>query len=75
VREKVDRDQIDTSHFQGWIDWAKSLGISMDFNPACFAHPKASVWFTLAQGDKDINNDSLAKIEPMFCLGKHLLTP
>ena len=52
--KKVDRDQIETSHFQGWIDWAKSLGLGMDFNPTCFAHPKAADGFTLAHRDPGI---------------------
>jgi L-rhamnose isomerase len=52
--KKVDRDQIESSHFQGWIDWAKSLGLGMDFNPTCFAHPKATDGFTLAHRDKGI---------------------
>ena len=52
--KKVDRDQIETSHFQGWIDWAKSLGLGMDFNPTCFAHPKAADGFTLAHRDTGI---------------------
>ncbi len=51
---KIDRDQIETSHFQGWIDWAKSLGVGMDFNPTCFAHPKATEGFTLAHRDPGI---------------------
>lgn len=50
----VDRDQVETRHFQSWIDWAKSLGIGMDFNPTCFAHPKAADGFTLAHRDKGI---------------------
>jgi L-rhamnose isomerase len=52
--KKIDRDQIETSHFQGWIDWAKSLGLGMDFNPTCFAHPKAADGFTLAHRDPGI---------------------
>jgi L-rhamnose isomerase len=52
--KKVDRDQIETSHFQTWIDWAKSLGLGMDFNPTCFAHSKAADGFTLAHRDKAI---------------------
>jgi L-rhamnose isomerase len=52
--QKVDRDQIETKHFQGWIDWAKSLGLGMDFNPTCFAHPKAADGFTLAHRDQGI---------------------
>jgi L-rhamnose isomerase len=54
--QKVDRDQIETKHFQRWIDWAKSLGIGMDFNPTCFAHPKAADGFTLAHRDKGIRD-------------------
>ena len=52
--KKVDRDAIETKHFQAWIDWARSLGIGMDFNPTCFAHPKAADGFTLAHRDKAI---------------------
>ncbi len=46
--EKVDRDQIDVSHFQSWIDWARKLGIGLDFNPTCFSHPFADDGFTLS---------------------------
>jgi L-rhamnose isomerase len=52
--KKVDRDQIETKHFQTWIDWAKSLGLGMDFNPTCFAHSKSADGFTLAHRDKAI---------------------
>jgi L-rhamnose isomerase len=54
--QKVDRDQIETKHFQGWIDWAKSQGLGMDFNPTCFAHPKAAEGFTLAHRDRGIRD-------------------
>jgi L-rhamnose isomerase len=54
--KKVDRDQIETKHFQTWIDWAKSLGLGMDFNPTCFAHPKAADGFTLAHRDQGIRD-------------------
>lgn len=52
--KKVDRDAIETKHFEGWIDWAKKLGLGMDFNPSYFAHPNASDGFTLAHRDKGI---------------------
>jgi L-rhamnose isomerase len=52
--KKVDRDKIEAKHFRGWIDWAKELGIGLDFNPTCFAHPKAADGFTLAHSDKAI---------------------
>src|SRR5262249_35814034 len=33
-------------------DWAKSVGIGVDFNPSFFSHPKANDGFTLASRDK-----------------------
>jgi L-rhamnose isomerase len=45
---KVDRDEIDVSHFADWISWAKTLGLGLDFNPTCFSHPKAGDGFTLS---------------------------
>jgi L-rhamnose isomerase len=46
--KKVDRDQIEVEHFQSWIDWAKKIGIGLDFNPTCFSHPLANDGFTLS---------------------------
>jgi L-rhamnose isomerase len=52
--KKVDRNAIEPVHFKSWIDWARSLGIGTDFNPTCFAHPKAADGFTLSHKDKAI---------------------
>jgi L-rhamnose isomerase len=46
--QKVDRDQIEVKHFQGWIDWAKKHTAGLDFNPTCFSHPFADDGFTLS---------------------------
>jgi L-rhamnose isomerase len=46
--KKVDRDEIAPEHFKNWIAWAKGAGLGLDFNPTCFAHPKAADGFTLA---------------------------
>ncbi len=45
---KVDRDQIELKHFQGWIDWAKKHNTGIDFNPTCFSHPYANDGYTLS---------------------------
>jgi L-rhamnose isomerase len=50
----IDRDAVGPEHFAGWIDWAKSLGIGLDFNPTYFAHPKAADNFTLSHRDPAI---------------------
>lgn len=52
----VDRDEMDTECFRKWIDWAKAQGISLDFNPTFFAHPKAEDGFTLSHQDEEIRN-------------------
>jgi L-rhamnose isomerase len=50
----VDRDRIGPEHFAGWIEWAKSAGIGLDFNPTFFSHPKAADNFTLSHRDSAI---------------------
>jgi len=51
---KVERNELQPEHFQGWIDWAKSNGLGMDFNPTYFAHPKADDGLTLSHPDDGI---------------------
>lgn len=51
---KVDRDAIGPEHFRHWIAWCKGHGLGMDFNPTCFAHPKAADGFTLSHPDTTI---------------------
>ncbi len=50
----VERDAVEPQHFDNWIDWAKGLGLGIDFNPSCFAHPKADDGFTLSHSDASI---------------------
>ncbi len=54
--KKVDRDTVEPKHFQSWIDWAKQVGMGLDFNPTYFSHPKAADGFTLAHADKSIRD-------------------
>lgn len=50
----VDRDSIETKHFQGWIDWAKERGMGLDFNCTCFSHPYADDGYTLSSKNEHI---------------------
>ena len=52
----VDRDAMDASCFQKWIDWAGAKGVYLDFNPTFFAHPKAEDGFTLSHRDDAIRS-------------------
>jgi L-rhamnose isomerase len=54
--KKVGRDEITPEHFSNWIAWAKANGMGMDFNPTCFAHPKAADGFTLSHADQGIRD-------------------
>ncbi len=54
--KKVDRNAIGVEHFQSWIDWAKTRGLGLDFNPSCFSHPLAADGFTLSHRDPAIRN-------------------
>ncbi len=51
---KVDRNEIEPRHFAGWVQWARKLGVPLDFNPTYFSHPLADGGFTLASKDKRI---------------------
>lgn len=49
---KIDRNEIETEHFQSWIDWAREQKIGIDFNPTFFSHPLADDGFTLSSKNK-----------------------
>lgn len=51
----VDRNEIEPKHFKNWVDWAKKLGIGLDFNPTYFSHPKSENG-TLSCADEDIRS-------------------
>ncbi|MDE6629315.1 MAG: L-rhamnose isomerase, partial [Muribaculaceae bacterium] len=53
--EKVDRDQVELKHFQGWIDWAKANNLKLDFNSTSFSHPKSGS-LSLSNPDKSIRD-------------------
>lgn len=54
--EKVDFNEIEPRHFASWVDWAKKLGIGLDFNPTCFSHPMADTGFTISSANKEIQD-------------------
>ncbi len=52
--EPVDRDALEPKHFKAWVDYAKSRGVGLDFNPTYFSHPKAADGLTLSHPDPEI---------------------
>lgn len=51
---RVERDALSVAQFRNWIDWARGLGIALDFNQTYFAHPKVDRGFTLTHPDRAI---------------------
>jgi L-rhamnose isomerase len=70
--KKVERNEIQPEHFQAWIDWAKANGLGMDFNPTCFAHPKADDGFTLSHHDKGIREFWIEHCIACRKVGEHI---
>ncbi len=52
--KKVERDGLGPEHFRGWLDWAKSRKVGVDFNPSYFSHPLAASGFTLTHADEAV---------------------
>jgi L-rhamnose isomerase len=75
----VDRDAIEPEHFAGWIDWARHLGIGLDFNPTFFSHPNAADNFTLSHQDRAIREfwiaHGIASRRVGAAIGRSLGTP
>jgi L-rhamnose isomerase len=70
--KKVERDKLQPKHFANWIDWAKSKGLGMDFNPTCFAHPMADSGFTLASYDNGIRRFWIDHCIACRKIGEHI---
>ncbi len=51
----VDRDQVEPSHFESWMEWAAENDIKLDFNSTSFSHPKSGN-LSLANPDKAIRD-------------------
>jgi len=50
--KEIDRDAYTIAEFSGWLDWAKSGKIGLDFNPTYFSHPMMDGDFSLSSYDE-----------------------
>lgn len=50
----VDRDALEPKHFAPWVEFAKELGVGLDFNPTFFSHPMADSGLTLSSPDEKV---------------------
>ena len=51
----VDRDEVDATYFQSWMEWGKENDTKLDFNSTSFSHPKSGN-LSLANPDKAIRD-------------------
>lgn len=51
----VDRDEVDVTYFQSWIEWGKENNMKLDFNSTSFSHPKSGN-LSLSNPDKNIRD-------------------
>ena len=54
--KKVNRDEMQASHFEGWVNWAGQNNVKLDFNATCFSHPQADSGFTLSSKEMSIRS-------------------
>jgi len=77
--KRIDRNEISTEHFKGWVDWAKRQNIKLDFNATCFSHPKADNGFTLSSKNKSTRDFWIEHVkrcrEISAFLGRELKSP
>jgi L-rhamnose isomerase len=52
--EDIDRDCIEEEHYRGWLEWAQSMGVYLDFNGTFFSHPLAEDGYTLSSKDEQV---------------------
>jgi L-rhamnose isomerase len=52
--QKVERDELEPSHFSTWVSWARANERGLDFNPTLFSHPMSDSGYTLSSHDETI---------------------
>ena len=52
--EPVEMDKLTIKHFEKWLDYAKSRGSGIDFNPTLFSHPMVVDGLTLSSPKKEV---------------------
>ena len=54
--EKIERNRLEPKHFGHWVEYAKSRGIALDFNPTFFSHPMVKDGLTLSSPEKEVRD-------------------
>ena len=68
----VDRDGIEPEHFRSWTDWARKIGVGIDFNCTLFSHPKADSGYTLSSRDAGIRHFWIEHVKRCREIGSYI---
>lgn len=52
----VDRCDVGPEQFKKWIEYAKSRGLGLDYNPTIFSHPMLKDSMSLSSPDEEVRN-------------------
>ncbi len=52
--EHAERDELQPKHFRAWVEYAKTRGLGLDFNPTFFSHPIVKNGLTLSSPDDEV---------------------
>ncbi len=52
--EHAERDELQPKHFRAWVEYAKTRGLGLDFNPTFFSHPMVKEGLTLSSPDDEV---------------------
>ena len=69
--ESVDLNDLEPKHFDSWVQWAKSEGVGLDFNPTCFSHDQSSSGFTLSSKDPNVHNFWIDHVKRSRVIGEY----
>ena len=52
--DNAGRDTLEPKHFAKWVEFAKTRGFGLDFNPTYFSHPMLKDGLTLSSPDEEV---------------------
>ena len=52
--DNAGRDTLEPKHFAKWVEFAKTRGFGLDFNPTYFSHPMVKDGLTLSSPDEEV---------------------
>lgn len=68
----VPRNKIGTKNFDTWIEWAKTLGVGLDFNCTLFSHEKANSGYTLSDNDPAVREFWIEHVQNCRDIAAHM---